>query len=288
MISPTLAIRAGGLFQDADVAGRNYTTDDRDGGFVALKWKPIDAVKITADYVHTDLHGIAGFRRAVLPAEHLAYAPAGGPFPDFGVNRNNFYGFVNRDFFQVQQDIGTINTEVQVTPDLVISDKMRASRSVAELHRHDSGIADLTKPLSASTLSANPQSRYQPTDVVANQTEATYKFDTGRLATHRARGCRNLARNLQHRQIYRVEFGSCCRRAFSGSGSLTGVSVFNPQYTFVPFSTTPTLTGLPTKIGIDTKSGYLLDSANYHDLVILNGGIRYDDYNINTSAVTAR
>ena len=34
---------------------------------------------------------------------------------------------------------------------------------------------------------------------------------------------------------------------------------------------------------IDTASGYILDSANYHDLLILNGGIRYDDYNIHTS-----
>jgi catecholate siderophore receptor len=29
VISPTFAIRAGGMFQDADVAGRNYVTDDR-------------------------------------------------------------------------------------------------------------------------------------------------------------------------------------------------------------------------------------------------------------------
>ena len=61
VISPTLAIRAGGLFQDADVAGRDYVTDDRDGGFVAATWKPVDAVKITANYIHTDLHGIPDF-----------------------------------------------------------------------------------------------------------------------------------------------------------------------------------------------------------------------------------
>ena len=47
--------------------------------------------------------------------------------------------------------------------------------------------------------------------------------------------------------------------------------------------TTPTLTGLPTQIAIDTASGYLLDTANYRDLLILNGGIRYDDYNIKAS-----
>ena len=128
VISPTLAVRAGGLFQDAGVAGRNYTTDDRDGGFVAVKWTPVDAVKVYANYIHTDLHGLPDFG---VPYYRPSLATtAGGPFPDFGVNRNNFYGFVNRDFFQVQQDIGTINTEVQVTPDLVITDKIRASRSI--------------------------------------------------------------------------------------------------------------------------------------------------------------
>ena len=61
VINPTLAIRVGGLFQDADVAGRNFTTDNRDGAFVATTWTPVDAVKITADYVHTYLHGIPDF-----------------------------------------------------------------------------------------------------------------------------------------------------------------------------------------------------------------------------------
>ena len=60
------------------------------------------------------------------------------------------------------------------------------------------------------------------------------------------------------------------------------MSVFSPQYTGLPFGT-PTLTGLPTKIVIDTASIYALDTVNYRDLVILNGGIRYDDYKINTS-----
>src|SRR5262249_46622154 len=44
VISPTLAVRAGGLFQDAGVAGRDFVSDDRGGGFVAAKWTPVDAV----------------------------------------------------------------------------------------------------------------------------------------------------------------------------------------------------------------------------------------------------
>src|SRR6201996_6391466 len=129
VISPTLAIRAGGLFQDADVAGRSVTTDDREGGFVATKWTPVDAVKITADYVHTYLHGIPDFGvpyyrpGSTGSNTQMFTSTAGGPSPDFGVNRDNFYGLANRDFFKVKQDIGTLNTEVQINPDLVVSDK---------------------------------------------------------------------------------------------------------------------------------------------------------------------
>src|SRR5215831_7107600 len=60
-INPTFAVRAGGLFQDAGVAGRDYVTDDRNGGFVAAKWTPLDTVKLTADYFHTEITGYPDF-----------------------------------------------------------------------------------------------------------------------------------------------------------------------------------------------------------------------------------
>src|SRR6202795_4407030 len=61
VISPTLAVRAGGLFQDAGAAGADYIRDDRDGGFVAVKWTPLDTVKLYANYIHTNLHGLPDF-----------------------------------------------------------------------------------------------------------------------------------------------------------------------------------------------------------------------------------
>src|SRR3954453_24116927 len=95
VISPTLAVRAGGLFQDAGVAGRNYIKDDRDGGFVAAKWTPLDTVKLSATYIHTNLHGLPDFgvpyyRPGSTGGAQQFTNTAGGPFPDFGVNRNNF------------------------------------------------------------------------------------------------------------------------------------------------------------------------------------------------------
>jgi catecholate siderophore receptor len=282
VISPTLAFRAGGVFQDANVEGRDVTTDDRGGGFLAMTWKPVDAVKVTTDYIHTDIHGIPDF--GVPYYRPSAATTAGGPFPDYGVNRNNFYGFANRDFFSVHQDIGTANVEVQINPDLVVSDKFRASHSVLNYIGtipENAVLPNPANPLSATTLSANPQSRYQPTDVIDNQTEATYKFDTFGWR-HTAVAGVEVSREISSIDSYTGLTSEALPGGFNGKGSLN-VSVFNPQYTFLPFSSTPSLTGLPTKIAIDTTSGYLIDTANFHDFLILNGGIRYDDYNIKTS-----
>src|SRR4051812_36607644 len=173
VISPTLALRAGGLFQDANVAGRDRITDNRDGAFVAGTWKPVDAVKITGNYIHTELTGIPDF--GVPYYRPSTPSTAGGPFPDFGVKRNNFYGFVNRDFYRTGQDIGSINAEVRIPPDLMITNRTRESRST----QNYIGTLPESPSLATGTLQANPQSRFQVTDVFANQTEATYKFDDG-------------------------------------------------------------------------------------------------------------
>ncbi len=281
VISPTLAVRAGGLFQDANVAGRDYTTDDRNGGFVAATWTPVDAVKISGNYIHTELTGIPDF--GVPYYRPSPATTAGGPFTDFGVNRNNFYGFVNRDFFRTGQDIGTINAEVQITPDLTLSNKTRESRSTQNYIGTLPESPVLANPLTASTLSANPQSRLQITDVFANQTEATYKFTDGAGFKHTLLGGVEIDRESSSIDKYIGLSSEALPGGFSGAGSLTGVSVFNPQFAQLPFTGSLALAGLPTNIKVDTNSGYLVDSANYHDLLILNGGIRYDDYSVATS-----
>jgi catecholate siderophore receptor len=285
VISPTFAVRAGGMFQKSDIEGANFATDNRWGGFLATVWKPVDGVKITTDYIRSDSNslpdfGVPYFRPGATGSSSQLFAStAGGPYPEFGVNRNNFYGFVNRDFYKTRQDIGTLNAEVQITPDLMISNKTRASESLLNYVG--------TIPESGSTLTgfltANAVSRYQPTDVVDNQTEATYKFDTWNWK-HTAVAGIEISRETSSIDSYTgLSSEGLGVGAVSSSGAPTTVSIVNPQYTFAPFGSTPTLTGLPTKLAVDTTSGYLIDTANYRDLVILNGGVRLDDYSIKTS-----
>ena len=64
-----------------------------------------------------------------------------------------------------------------ITPDLTLSNKTRVQRSVHDyIGTLPENPIDNRQP--ALDLSANPQSRYQVTENIANQTEAIYKFDT--------------------------------------------------------------------------------------------------------------
>jgi len=289
VINPTLALRAGGMFQDAGVAGRDRIKDDRDGGFAAVKWTPLDAVKVTANYIHTNLHGLPDFgvpyyRPGSPTAGNIYTSTAGGPYPDFGTSRNNFYGFVNRDYYSIKQDIGTANLEVTISPEVTLSNKTRVQRSVLDYigTLPESPVTTATPNPLLWTLSANPQSRYQVTDVLANQSEAAFKFDTGPWKHNAVAGVEASRERIMFDK-YAGLSSEALPGGFSGAGSLPGVNIFSPQFTDIPFGGNPQLTGFPTAVGVDTRSVYVLDTANWNDVLFLNGGIRYDNYGIGSN-----
>jgi catecholate siderophore receptor len=204
---------------------------------------------------------------------------AGGPYTDFGVDRNNFYGLVNRDYYSIKQDIGTVGGEVHITPDLTLSNKTRYQRSVQDY------IGTLPEAPNSITglLSLNPQSRYQVTENVANQTEAIYKsYFAGWKNT--LTGGAEVSREISSIDKYLgLSSEALPNNQGTPAGSITNASIFAPQFTFANVGGSPSATGRPTQIAIDTQSVYLIDTANYNDKVILNGGIRYDDYTVKTS-----
>ena len=214
VISPTLAIRAGGLFQDAGVAGRDYIKDDRDGGFVAAKWTPLDTVKLTrTTSTPTCTACLISACRTIGPVRPIRagqFLPttAGGPYPDFGVSRNNFYGLVNRDYYSIKQDIGTVGGEVSITPDLTLSNKTRFQRSVLDYigtlpgspgrQRQDA------QPQSAEPLSGHREHRQPDRGDLQILHRRLEEHDDGRR--------RSFARDRQHRQIRGPQFRSAAGR----------------------------------------------------------------------------
>src|SRR4029078_4851664 len=96
---------------------------------------PLALWSIYANYMHTNLHCFPDFGGPYYrPGSPIAQytTTAGGPYPDFGARRSNFYGFVNRDYYSIKQDIGTFGGEVAITPDLTLSNKTRVQRLVLD------------------------------------------------------------------------------------------------------------------------------------------------------------
>ncbi|MDB5654479.1 MAG: TonB-dependent receptor [Tardiphaga sp.] len=283
VLSPTVSIRAGGLFQDAGVAGRDVTTDDRWGGFAAIKWTPVDAVKVTANYIHTDLNSIPDFgvpwdRKANQPSTETGLA-----------NLIYVYGFANRDFQHARQDIGSLNTEVALTPDITLSNKMRFERSMLSYvgtlpEAPRAGIPGyLADPAGYGLVQLNAVSRYQTTDVAANQTDLKFKFDTGPIKHTTIVGA-----EISREKIGIDTYTGLTTESLPGGSTSIGsviVPINNPNLTYSAFAQ-PQLVGNPTNIKIDTNAGYLIHTANYNDLVLLNAGVRYDDYSVSASKLT--
>ncbi len=202
VLSPTVSVRAGGLFQDANVAGRNTTTDDRWGGFAAIKWTPVDAVKVTANYIHTDLNSIPDFG---IPWDRAANKPS----TETGIaNRNNYYGFANRDFQHARQDIGSLNTEVALTPDVTFGTRCGWNARLWPMSAPCRKRPAPAFPAISPTCRAygpgyglNAVSRYQTTDTIANQSDFKFKFDTGPIRHTTIVGAGDLAREGRYRHF---------------------------------------------------------------------------------------
>ncbi|ARN80482.1 TonB-dependent receptor [Methylocystis bryophila] len=276
VINPVLAVRLNGLFQDANVAGRGYVVDDRNGVAGSVVFKPFDNFKLSAEYNHVRLSGLPDFG---VPYNRITNRP----FTEGVIPRASYFGLVNRDFQRAGQDFGTLTAEYRVNDAVLLTNKTRQERAVLNYVGTLAESPTITPNIIGSTVSLNPQSRYQVANVTANQTEGLLKFDTGPVKHAVVPGV-EISREFVTRDTYSGLNSEGSAGGFSGSGSLTANLFLPPNE--LPVLIQPYRSLNPTYIGVDTKSGYLIETANYQDVVLVNGGVRYDDYHITSRSAS--
>jgi catecholate siderophore receptor len=293
-ISPVLDVRFNGMIQYADVADRNYTTDNRWGAAGNVVYHPTANFKMTANYSHSYLWGLPDFG---VPTDQVTREPVTSS--DLGVPRNIYYGAVNRDFTKASQDIGTLDAEWKLNDHITLENKFRASHSllnyIGTIPENPSA-SGATAPYSSTLtfysgyVQLNAQSRYEPVSVINDQPEFVFKFDTGEV-----RHTAILGGEFSNEGISIQGYSGLTSELTTGPVAFTStgapiVPVLDPT-NYIYGGSPITLAGNPLKYNVDTRAGYLMDTANYHDFLILNAGIRYDDYHItaanNTSSQSA-
>ncbi len=67
-------------------------------------------------------------------------AGGNGPVTEFGVPRNTYYGFVNREFAErPPSDIGTISGEIKMNENVTPPQRFPRRAGCSQLYRNDSG-----------------------------------------------------------------------------------------------------------------------------------------------------
>lgn len=288
-VNSVVDVRVNGMVQYSDIAGRDFATDNRWGVAGDVVYHPTSALRLTANYSHTFLWGLPDFG---VPTNQVTREPV----TESGVRRDIYYGATNRDFTRSSQDVGTLDAEWQVNDSLTLENKLRASHSmlnyIGTIPENPSATSPATAPYASSLthysgyVQLNAQSRYEPVNVVNDQPQATFKFDTGPIHHTAVAGGEFSSERLSIQGYSgltsELTTGAV---AFASSGAPI-VPVDMPVNTAVGSSVIQ-LAGNPLRYKVDTKAGYLIDTANYDDTLIVNGGIRYDDYGITASNNTS-
>jgi catecholate siderophore receptor len=289
-INPILDVRVNGMFQDAGVAGRDFTTDDRNGIAGAVTFKPLPAFTLQADYAHTYLSGLPDFG---VPYDLSIQRPV----TEGVVPRNTYYGITNRDFTKTTQNMGTLDGQYVVNDWLTLSNKARQSYSILNyigtIPENPSGAFASMASSATSFLGLtelNAQSRFETAAVLADQPELTAKFNTGPIKNTVVFGS-EFDRERISINTYTGLNSELATAAtpFTSTGSVV-TSIYDPT-NYEAGYTGATLGNNPQIYHVDTKAVYLMDTMNWNDRLLFNWGVRYDDYGItsanNTSSVSA-
>ena len=289
VITPDLDLRLSGMMQSSDVAGRDLTTDNRQGIHGAVAYRATDDLTITGNYSYTHIYG--------LPDYGVPYNTAARrPVTSGDVPRGTFYGITNRDFSDSEQGMGDIGVTWVANDWLTLKNAFHESHTLYKYIGtipENPGATGVTAPYSstATTFSGytqlNAQSRHLPIDVMADQPEATFTFDTGPVHNTLTAGgdFSNERLSIDSYTGFTSEL-TTGPVAFTSTGAPV-VPIDNPIHQIFGTGVTR-LTGNPLRYHVNTAAGYVMDTANYNNFIIVNGGIRYDDYKIqsfnNTSA----
>jgi catecholate siderophore receptor len=261
-VNRDFAVRANLMYDQHDVAGRDITESERWGGLLSATARVSPDLKVTLDYYRYRNDAIPDWGVPVLTRSTAASQAAGVPaeaihlpITEFGFPRDTFVGMVGLDFYKERADVGTALVEYKIAPGLTLTNKTRVGESEVDyVATSMEGLPDVHHP-----------NRDQVANIYANQTELNAKFTTGSIKHDVVAGL-----ELTREEIDRSSY------TFNRANGPRPTRPYPPD----PYFDIDTITG---KVGvydatIDTIGLYLEDTIHLSKQWIVNGGIRFDDF----------
>ncbi|HET8699050.1 MAG TPA: TonB-dependent receptor, partial [Gammaproteobacteria bacterium] len=276
------AFRLNLLRQEADVPGRDSVSQSHWGLAPSLAFGIGEMTNVNLDVYRYETDDVPDYS---IPYGRNAAntAPEGEPVQ---VDRENFYGLLDRDFQRTGADVRTLTVSHAFGP--------RLTRTNTTRYGHTSNDYIVTNPddgrgnIVNGFLYRSAKSRNSATETHANLTNFGGEARTGGLEHSYAFGVEASEERMVNRP-YVIEslFSGNAVTAFANSCSAPGVVRAASSYNCTslahpdphdPWTGTITPSATPTKVSTDTRSVYGFDTLGFNDRWSLNIGVRYDDY----------
>jgi catecholate siderophore receptor len=270
------------LKQDADVPGRNGVETAHWGLAPSLAFGIGEDTRLNLDFYRYETDDIPDYS---IPYARNATntAPAGEPID---VDRDTFYGLLNRDFQRTSADVRTLQFAHDFANGLTLSNVTRYGHTGNDyiVTNPDDGRANLPNGF----VLRNSKSRNSHTTTEANLTDLSGRATTGGIDHSYAFGIEvSQERMLNRPYVVGAIFNSNAVTGFDSSCSAPGAVGAPSDYSCTtidnpnpndPWVGTITQSSTPTQVATDTRSAYAFDTLGFNDRWSLNLGVRYDDY----------
>ena len=246
VVSPNFAVRANIMYDQHDVAGRDFADSERWGGLISATARPSDSLKITLDYLRYRNDATPDWGVPVRNVDNV-------PVTELGIPRDTWVGMHGLDFFKERADIVTGTVVAKLADGVTLTNRSRAGESELDyVATSMEGIPDVHHP-----------NRDQIARIYANQTEANFRFNTG---------------TFYHNLVAGVEVTRETVDRF-------GYNVSNNFDTLRPFPPNPFVQidqilgkGKVYDATIDTIGVYLTDTIQLSKQWSVNAGVRFDNF----------
>lgn len=269
-----VAVRVAAMYHDSMVAGRDHVFDDRWGVAPSVTLGLDGPFSATLGYYHLETDGLADYGIPFTSRRQLNPNPAD---PDIrrpaDVDRDNFYGLVNRDFQKTNVDAVTGKLSADLGPGLVLSNVTRYSWSHNDyiVTNPDDSAGNVARGL----VWRNFKSRNARTKGIATNLNLAADFATGPV-THSLAAGFEYTDTDQINRPYLVPTGDrTCPAA--------EVARFNCTSLLDPDPTDPWIGSITASPNVTYAKArdygfYVFDTVTVVPELLLSAGIRWTDY----------
>ena len=257
------AARVNLMVHDQDVAGRNEVSNSRWGVAPSLAFGLNTDTEVTLSLFHLEQDNVPDYGIPWVPEDNIPLADyANEPAP---VDFENWYGLKSRDFEETETTLGTVQVEQKLGDNASLRNVTRVGTTYRD--------SFITAPRFASTDSTDIRRtdrkyRDQDDDIISNMTDLSLTVNPGQGWEHKI--LLGAEVSLEGEKRYTQE-------NFGGDSQAT--DLFNPNPND-PVLENYQRTGTFSKADSTTLAAYLSDSVQITERWQVNGGLRYDHFEL--------